>query len=212
MMPPTSPTSAFPPTTLLSSPPISPLTYNASTDEDTLYAWSNNLTQSIEESNQQLPRQRIDSEDLHHIICTEKTPKAGVASSHHRQHSITAPSPSNNNNHLSSLDTKTPKASNKTMSTVSVQGVLAGERNCIDTKRSDEDDTTVSRLSLTSVSTFTSVWRRLYGRTNASNDVEHDVQVKRNETACTSGDEEDMKSLRELEENDAFALEVGLML
>lgn len=98
------------------------------------------------------------------------------------------------------------------MSTVSVQGVLAGERNCIDTKRSDEDDTTVSRLSLTSVSTFTSVWRRLYGRTNASNDVEHDVQVKRNETACTSGDEEDMKSLRELEENDAFALEVGLML
>ena len=97
------------------------------------------------------------------------------------------------------------------MSDVSVQGVLAGERNIVDTTRGDEDDTTVSRLSLTSASTFTSVWRRLYRRNNANDDVEH-TQVKRNETAGTSGDEEDMRSLRELEENDAFALEVGLML
>lgn len=134
-----------------------------------------------------------------------------MASSHRRQHSITAPSPSSNNNNISSLDTKTPKASNKKMSDVSVQGVLAGERNIVDTMRGDEDDTTVSRLSLTSVSTFTSVWRRLYRRNNANDDVEH-TQVKRNETAGTSGDEEDMRSLRELEENDAFALEVGLML
>ena len=73
-----------------------------------------------------------------------------------------------------------------------------------------------------SPSSFKSVWRKLYRarkkshrhddndkneKNNSNNGMD---EVKRNDTPGTSS--EDEESLRELEENDAFALEVGLML
>ena len=113
-------------------------------------------------------------------------------------------------------DGKTPKASNKMSD--SVNGVLAGQRNR--EVPLDEEGSWRFRIrpSDESVASLTSVWKRLYkmragGDSSRATDVDvgGDNEVKRNDTPGTS-EEEDEASLRELEENDAFALEVGLML
>ena len=142
----------------MSSPPISPLTYNAS-EEDT--SWSVEACDTIEQ---------IDTAEQQHIqqLNHLPTPKIGNRSSYNKP-------------------TK--------MSDDSVTGVLAGARN------NDE----VSVVSGTE-RLAASVWRRLSGVRGRSGGNE---EVKPNITQGTSEDEE---SLRELEENDAFALEVGLML
>lgn len=112
-------------------------------------------------------------------------------------------------------DGKTPKTSNKMSD--SVNGVLAGQRN--GEVPLDEEGSWRFRIrpSDESVASLTSVWKRLYkmragdNGSKATDVAGGDNEVKRNDTPGTS-EEEDEASLRELEENDAFALEVGLML
>ena len=124
----------------MSSPPISPLTYNASEDDTLMYAWSHNSGVMAEEDSQsdcngspvncgddsghnnnkdnnkqsdnkhKSKHHRIISEELDYITELDPTPRAGNAT-HHRKD-----------------DGKTPRASNK-MSDSSVTGVLAGQRN-----------------------------------------------------------------------------------
>jgi hypothetical protein len=180
------------------SPPISPLTYNASEDDALFSSWSiaddihNN---SNSNNNDTLSnRHRIISQELDLAISELATPKAG-----HRN------------------DGKTPKTSNKMSD--SVNGVLAGQRNHREVPLDEEEGSRRFRIrpSDESVASLTSVWKRLYKMRAGGDDKATDVagggdnEVKRNDTPGTS-EEEDEASLRELEENDAFALEVGLML
>jgi hypothetical protein len=181
------------------SPPISPLTYNASEDDALFSSWSiaddHNSNNSNKNNDTLSNRQRIISQELDLAISELATPKAG-----HRN------------------DGKTPKTSNKMSD--SVNGVLAGQRNHREVPLDEEEGSRRFRIrpSDESVASLTSVWKRLYkmragGDSSRATDVDvgGDNEVKRNDTPGTS-EEEDEASLRELEENDAFALEVGLML
>lgn len=180
------------------SPPISPLTYNASEEEP---ANGSGDHQSI-------------AEELYIISTLESTPKAGAAN---RWKDAATPRIGNghkakNKSSSSSDRKKTAESKRAKMSVSSTNGILAGQRN--DTTRPIVDRNPFpSDGSVSTMASLTSVWRRLYLKRKFGNDEDNDKgnDDKKDATPQTSR-EEDEASLRELEENDAFALEVGLML
>jgi hypothetical protein len=193
------------------SPPISPLTYNASED-DGIYTCDSPVSldekdahnKNISSSN----RHQVVSQELSYIQDMTVTPKAGS-----KRHQSEAPTPKVDN-----IKKKPNHTYKKMHNSSSSEGVLTGERNTRADNRPVYDDASKSRVlrsSDASVTSSTSVWHYLYRQRPAADKYGNEKvvdEVKQNDTPGTSTEEDEDASLRELEENDAFAMEVGLML
>lgn len=226
------------------SPPISPLTYNASEEEPFADSDGRIAARDSDAIAAHNDPQSV-SEELY-IFALENTPKAGTANrwkeaatpkignGRRQTDKQTARSSSDTAKDKTTPKNKSSRKAKAKMSDSSTNGILAGQRNeqteAVSNNFNPQFQQSKHQFpsdgSVSTMASLTSVWRRLYLRRQFGDNANHGNENKnhnrggskngnkdkKDTTPQTSREEEDEASLRELEENDAFALEVGLML